>query len=134
MKQLLFIFAITALFAACNTTTPPVTPEQLPVNAEAGIYGVASTSAVWPVWSVQIAWERKGPVYADRYGPTTHLMQYPTRPTPSDAVKYIPQPAYLTGTYKPLAVFNIVQVGPQQPIEQPTPKGDGLKEIPTWGK
>ena len=117
MKQLIFIFAFAALFAACNTTTPPVTPEQLPVNATMGIYGVASTQAVWPVWSIQLAWERKGPVYADRYGPTSHLIQLPNRPKLEDVAKYIPQPHYLTGTYKPLAIFNIVQVGEK---EQPT--------------
>ncbi len=114
--------AIAAMFAACNTTTPEVTPEQLPVNAEAGIYGTASTSAVWPVWSVQVSWERKLPVYVDAYGPTTHLIQLANRPQLADISKYIPQPYYLKGTYTATAVFNIVQVGAkQEPVEQNPP-------------
>ena len=123
MKQLIFIFAIAAMLAACNTSTPEVTPEKLPVNATAGIYGVTSTSAVLPVWSIHVAWERKLPVYHDRYGPTTHLIQLANRPQLEDVSRYIPQPTYLTGTYKPLAVFNIVQIGEkEQPIEQPEKK------------
>lgn len=104
----------------------PVTPEQMPVNSELGIYGTASTSDVWPVWSVQVAWERKLPVYVDAYGPTTHLIQLAKRPQLADISKYIPQPYYLKGTYTATAVFNIVQVGAkQEPIEQnPPPKNE----------
>ncbi len=32
MKRLIFVFALAAMFAACNTTAPEATPEQLPVN------------------------------------------------------------------------------------------------------
>mgnify|MGYP001371860200 CR=1 FL=1 len=100
----------------------PVTPEQLPVNASQGIYGTASTSAVWPVWSVQVSWERKLPVYVDAYGPTTHLIQLANRPQLSDIQKYIPQPYYLKGKYTATAVFSIVQVGArQEPVEQNPP-------------
>ena len=128
MKKTISIGAIIVLLGALVTFfvggfqagKPPITPEKLPLNASAGIYGVASTSAVWPVWSIQVAWERKLPVYFDRYGPTTHLIQFPTRPALADVTKYIPQPYYLTGIYKPLAVFNVVQVGKaEQPTEQP---------------
>jgi hypothetical protein len=122
MKQLIFIFAIAAMFAACNTTTPEVTPEQLPVNAEAGVYGANIRLASLPVWSVQVAWERKLPVYVDAYGPTTHLIQLANRPQLGDISKYIPQPYYLKGKYTATAVFNIVQVGAkQEPIEQNPP-------------
>jgi len=122
MKRLIFVFALAAMFAACNTTAPEATPEQLPVNASQGIYGVTSTQAVWPVWSVQVSWERKLPVYVDAYGPTTHLIQLANRPQLSDIQKYIPQPYYLKGKYTATAVFSIVQVGArQEPVEQNPP-------------
>lgn len=127
-------FALAAMFAACNTTTPEATPEQLPVNATAGIYGVASTTAVWPLWSVQIIWYRSGGIYGDHVGPFTVQMQFKTKPTKDDVQKYVPQPAGLPGTWKVQTVSNVVQIGAQQPIEMPTPKSDGLKEIPTWGE
>ncbi len=127
-------FALAAMFAACNTTTPEATPEQLPVNATAGIYGVASTTAVWPVWSVQIIWYRSGGIYGDHVGPFTVQMQFKTKPTKDDVQKYVPQPAGLPGTWKVQTVSNVVQIGAQQPIEMPTPKSDGLKDMPTWGE
>ena len=127
-------FALAAMFAACNTTTPEATPEQLPVNATAGIYGVASTTAVWPLWSVQIIWYRSGGIYGDHVGPFTVQMQFKTKPTKDDVQKYVPQPAGLPGTWKVQTVSNVVQIGAQQPIEMPTPKSDGLKEMPTWGE
>ena len=127
-------FALAAMFAACNTTTPEATPEQLPVNATAGIYGVASTTAVWPLWSVQIIWYRSGGIYGDHVGPFTVQMQFKTKPTRDDVQKYVPQPAGLPGTWKVQTVSNVVQIGAQQPIEMPTPKSDGLKDMPTWGE
>lgn len=127
-------FALAAMFAACNTTTPEATPEQLPVNATAGIYGVASTTAVWPLWSVQIIWYRSGGIYGDHVGPFTVQMQFKTKPTKDDVQKYVPQPAGLPGTWKVQTVSNVVQIGAQQPIEMPTPKSDGLKDMPTWGE
>lgn len=123
-----------ALFAACNTTAPEITPEQLPINATAGIYGVTSTQAVWPVWSVQIIWYRSGGIYGDHVGPFTVQMQFKTKPTKDDVQKYVPQPAGLPGTWKVQTVSNVVQIGAQQPIEMPTPKSDGLKDMPTWGE
>lgn len=134
MKRLILFFALAAMFAACNTTTPEATPEQLPVNATAGIYGVASTQAVWPVWSVKIYWYRSGGIYGDHIGPDVVQMQYPTKPTKTDVQKYVPQPAGLPGTWKVQTVSNVVQIGAQQPIEMPTPKSDGLKDMPTWGE
>jgi hypothetical protein len=133
MKQLIFICML-ALFAACNTTAPEITPEQLPINATAGIYGVTSTQAVWPVWSVQVIWYRSGGIYGDHVGPFTVQMQFKTKPTRDDVQKYVPQPAGLPGTWKVQTISNVVQIGAQQPIEMPTPKSDGLKEIPTWGE
>ena len=134
MKRLILFFALAAMFAACNTTAPETTPEQLPVNATAGIYGVASTQAVWPVWSVQIIWYRSGGIYGDHVGPFTVQMQFKTKPTKDDVQKYVPQPAGLPGTWKVQTVSNVVQIGAQQPIEMPTPKSDGLKDMPTWGE
>ena len=127
-------FALAAMFAACNTTTPEATPEQLPVNATAGIYGVASTTAVWPLWSVQIIWYRSGGIYGDHVGPFTVQMQFKTKPTKDDVQKYVPQPAGLPGKWVVQTVSNVVQIGAQQPIEMPTPKSDGLKDMPTWGE
>lgn len=100
-----------------------VTPEQLPVSLEPMTYGAqAEAEAVWPVWSVQVSWERKLPVYVDAYGPTTHLIQLANRPQLSDIQKYIPQPYYLKGKYTATAVFSIVQVGArQEPVEQNPP-------------
>lgn len=122
MRQLLFIFAIAAMLAACNTQSPEVTPEQLPVNATAGIYGVTSTSAVWPVWSVQVVWYRSGGIYGDHLGPFTVQMQYPTKPGKADVQKYVPQPAGLPGKWSVQAIYNVTQVG-QAPIGQkPTPE------------
>lgn len=121
MKQLIFIFLL-AVFAACNTQSPPVAPEQLPVNASQGIYGVTSTQAVWPVWSVQVVWYRSGGIYGDHVGPFTVQMQYPTKPGKTDVAKYVPQPAGLPGKWSVQAIYNVVQVG-QAPIGQtPTPK------------
>lgn len=117
MKQLIFIFAFAALFAACNTQSPPVAPEQLPVNAAQGIYGVASTQAVWPVWSVQIVWYRSGGIYGDHVGPFTVQMQFPNRPTKADVSKYVPQPKGLPGKWSVQEIYNVVQVG-QNPIGQ----------------
>jgi hypothetical protein len=115
--------AVTLWVGGCFAGKPETANlEQMPVNSELGIYGTASTSAVWPLWSVQVSWERKLPVYVDAYGPTTHLVQLANRPQLGDISKYIPQPYYLKGKYTATAVFNIVQVGAkQEPIEQNPP-------------
>lgn len=101
---------------------PEVKPEQLPLTLD-GVFGAPNTMQdVWPVWSVQVSWERKLPVYVDAYGPTTHLIQLANRPQLSDIQKYIPQPYYLKGKYTATAVFSIVQVGArQEPVEQNPP-------------
>jgi hypothetical protein len=98
----------------------PVTPEQMPINATQGIYGVANTSAFRPVWSVQVVWYRSGAIYGDHVGPFTIQLQYPTKPTKADVQKYVPQPAGLPGKWEVREIYNVVQVGGvQQPIEQP---------------
>ncbi len=98
-----------------------VTPEKLPVDATAGIYGNRpETADIWPVWSIQVAWRSTSS--PDIYGPVTHQIQLQTKPTLADVEKYIPPPAYLAKRYKPLAVFNIVQIGPQLPVETPDKK------------
>ena len=97
----------------------PVTPEQMPVNATAGIYGVTSTSAVLPVWSVQVVWYRSGAIYGDHVGPFTVQLQFKTKPTKDDVQKYVPHPKGLPGKWSVQAIYNVVQVGTQQPIEQP---------------
>lgn len=76
------------------------------------------TQAVWPVWSFQVAWQSTSS--PDTYGPVLHQLAFKTKPTISDVRKYVPQPVYLPGRYRALAVFNIVQVGPQKPVEIPT--------------
>lgn len=123
MKQLLLIFALAAMFAACDKT-PPVTPEQLPVNATAGIYGVTSSTAVWPVWSVQIVWFRSGGIYGDHVGPFLVQLQLPKAPTLGDVAKYVRQPDGLPGKWRPAAIYNVTQVGIGEPVKQP---GDEIR-------
>lgn len=73
--------------------------------------------ADWPVWSFQVAWQSTSS--PDVYGPVLHQLQFPTKPNIADVRKYVPQPAYLPAKYRALAVFNIVQVGLQKPVEIP---------------
>jgi len=101
-----------------------VTPEQLPVSLEPAVYGAPANrpeiADVWPVWSVQVAWRATNS--PDTYGPVTHLIQLKNKPTLADVQKFIPAPDYLPGKYKPLKVFNIVQIGPEKPVEIPEKK------------
>ena len=113
---------------------PEVKPEQLPLTLD-GVFGAPNTMQdVWPVWSVQVVWFRSGGIYGDHVGPFTVQMQFKTKPTRDDVQKYVPQPAGLPGTWKVQTISNVVQIGAQQPIEMPTPKSDGLKDMPTWGE
>lgn len=94
--------------------------DHAPASIEGPVYStVQDAGARWPVWNLQIAWQRRLPVYVDVYGPTTHQLQLNSKPTLADVQKYIPAPAYLPGKYVPLAVFNVVQIGPELPIELP---------------
>lgn len=78
------------------------------------------TQAVWPVWSFQVAWQSTSS--PDVYGPVLHQLQFPTKPNIADVRKYVPQPAYLPAKYRALAVFNVVQIGPEKPVEIPEKK------------
>ena len=94
--------------------------EQLPVSLDGPVYGApVDAGQVGPVWSVQVAWQRRLPVYVDTYGPTLHQIQLNKKPTLEDVKKYVPAPAYLPGKYAPLSVFNVVQIGPELPVEVP---------------
>lgn len=75
------------------------------------------TQAVWPVWSFQVAWQSTSS--PDVYGPVLHQLQFPTKPNIADVRKYVPQPVYLPARYRALAVFNVVQIGPELPVEVP---------------
>ena len=123
MKHLifLFIFAIAAMFAACNTTTPEVTPEQLPVNLE-GVFGTPNkANEVLPIWSVQVFFVRNKP-FGDYVGPINVQLQLKTKPTLEDAKQYIKLPVKLRGTWSVDAISNVVQIGAkQEPIEQNPP-------------
>ena len=123
MKHLifLFIFAIAAMFAACNTTTPEVTPEQLPVNLE-GVFGTPNkANEVLPIWSVQVFFVRNTP-FGDYVGPINVQLQLKTKPTLEDAKQYIKLPVKLRGTWSVDAISNVVQIGAkQEPIEQNPP-------------
>lgn len=125
MKHIIFAALAAFLLAGCFHNTPdPVTPEQLPVKfdaQDAPIYGAANAAqAVLPVWSLQVYWRsRSSP---DVVGPILTQMQLQTRPTLSDVAKYVPLPKVfrdLKLVYVPCSIDNIVQVGPQQPIELP---------------
>jgi hypothetical protein len=76
--------------------------------------------ADWPVWSFQVAWQSTSS--PDTYGPVLHQLAFRTKPKIADVLKYVPQPDYLPGRYRPLKVFNIVQVGPEKPVEIPEKK------------
>ncbi len=105
------------------TSNPKTTPEQLPVNASAGVYGNSpETADIWPVWSLQVIWKRQSVVYRDNVGPFLYQLQLKTRPTLADVEKLIPQPNLGEGIYKPVLLLNVVQVGDQQPIGVPEPK------------
>jgi hypothetical protein len=123
MKHLifLFIFAIAAMFAACNTTTPEVTPEQLPVNLE-GVFGTPNkANEVLPIWSVRVFFVRNTP-FGDYVGPINVQLQLKTKPTLEDAKQYIKLPVKLRGTWSVDAISNVVQIGAkQEPIEQNPP-------------
>ena len=123
MKHLifLFIFAMAAMFAACNTTTPEVTPEQLPVNLE-GVFGTPNkANEVLPIWSVQVFFIRNTP-FGDYVGPINVQLQLKTKPTLEDAKQYIKLPVKLRGTWSVDAISNVVQIGAkQEPIEQNPP-------------
>lgn len=121
MKQLIFIFAIAAMLAACNTSTPEVTPEQLPVNLE-GVFGTPNkANEVLPIWSVQVFFVRNTP-FGDYVGPINVQLQLKTKPTLEDAKQYIKLPVKLRGTWSVDAISNVVQIGAkQEPIEQNPP-------------
>lgn len=120
MKQLILICAL-ALFAACNTTTPEVTPEQLPVNLE-GVFGTPNkANEVLPIWSIQVFFVRNTP-FGDYVGPINVQLQLKTKPTLEDAKQYIKLPVKLRGTWSVDAISNVVQIGAkQEPIEQNPP-------------
>ena len=121
MKRLILFFALAAMFAACNTTAPETTPEQLPVNLE-GIFGTPNkANEVLPIWSVQVFFVRNTP-FGDYVGPINVQLQLKTKPTLEDAKQYIKLPVKLRGTWSVDAISNVVQVGAkQEPIEQNPP-------------
>lgn len=117
--------ALTIWVGGCQSGNK-LTPEQLPLNATAQVYGMQSNrpeiADVWPIWSLQVVWRRQSVVYRDNVGPFLYQLQLKTRPTLADVEKLIPAPALGEGIYKPVLLLNIVQVGAQTPIGQPEPK------------
>ena len=114
INVIIIMIGIIITLLACSLQSGK--PEAKPENEQA--FGAKlETQAVWPVWSFQVAWQSTSS--PDVYGPVLHQLQFPTKPNIADVRKYVPQPVYLPARYRALAVFNVVQIGPELPVEVP---------------